>query len=63
MRAFGQGYGKYALPRILGEREVFRVAEYQGVPLFAEAGRTEQPQVIYVPWQRVSVPAVSDGDD
>ncbi|HEX8359087.1 MAG TPA: hypothetical protein VF613_03145, partial [Longimicrobium sp.] len=39
---------KYGLPRVLGVNEVTRVGDFQGVPVFAEAGQT-RPDVIYVP--------------
>jgi hypothetical protein len=42
-------YVKYGLPRVLGVNEVTRVGEFQGVPIFAEAGRTAPYEVIYVP--------------
>jgi hypothetical protein len=42
-------YVKYGLPRVLGVNEVTRVGEYMGVPVFAEAGRTGAPEVLYVP--------------
>ena len=38
---------KYGLPRVLGVNEVTRVGEFQGVPIFAEAGQT-RPDVVYV---------------
>ncbi|HLL84615.1 MAG TPA: hypothetical protein VK420_18255 [Longimicrobium sp.] len=39
---------KYGLPRRLAARELRRVGEYRGVPVFAEAGVT-MPDVFYVP--------------
>ena len=40
-------YVKFGLPRVLGVNEVARMGEYQGVPVFAEAGMT-RPEVVYV---------------
>ncbi|HEY0037493.1 MAG TPA: outer membrane beta-barrel protein [Longimicrobium sp.] len=40
-------YVKFGLPRVLGVNEVTRMGEYQGVPVFAEAGMT-RPEVVYV---------------
>jgi len=45
----GRRYVKYGLPRVLGVNEVTRVADYMGVPVFAEAGATGATEVIYVP--------------
>jgi hypothetical protein len=45
----GRRYVRYGLPRVLGTNEVSRVADYQGVPVFAEAGATGTPEVLYVP--------------
>jgi hypothetical protein len=45
----GRRYVRYGLPRVLGINEVTRVAEYQGVPVFAEAGTAGTPEVLYVP--------------
>jgi hypothetical protein len=45
----GRRYVKYGLPRVLGVTEVTRTAEYQGVSVFAEAGATGTPEVVYVP--------------
>jgi hypothetical protein len=42
-------YVRYGLPRVLGVNEVSRTAEYQGVPVFAEAGAAGTPEVLYVP--------------
>ena len=39
---------RYGLPRVLGVNEVTRVGDFQGVPIFAEAGQT-RPDVVYVP--------------
>jgi hypothetical protein len=39
---------RYGLPRVLGVNEVTRMGEFQGVPLFAEAGQS-RPEVVYVP--------------
>jgi hypothetical protein len=38
---------KYGLPRVLGVGEVTGVGEFQGTPVFAEAGQT-RPDVVYV---------------
>jgi hypothetical protein len=43
----GRRFVKFGLPRILGTGDVARVGEYQGVPVFAEAGM-ERPDVVYV---------------
>ena len=45
----GRRYVKYGLPRVLGVTEVTRVGEFQGVSVFAEAGATGTPEVLYVP--------------
>jgi hypothetical protein len=45
----GRRYVKYGLPRVLGVNEVTRVGEFQGVSVFAEAGSTTAPEVVYVP--------------
>ncbi len=45
----GRRYVKYGLPRVLGVNEVTRVGEFQGVSVFAEAGATGTPEVLYVP--------------
>jgi hypothetical protein len=45
----GRRYVKYGLPRVLGVNEVTRVADVQGVTVFAEAGATGATEVIYVP--------------
>jgi hypothetical protein len=42
-------YVRYGLPRVLAVNEVMRSGEYQGIPLFAEAGMTGTPEVLYVP--------------
>jgi hypothetical protein len=42
-------YVRYGLPRVLGVNEVTRGGEYQGVPLFVEAGAMGTPEVLYVP--------------
>lgn len=49
VKAFGKRYVKYGLPRVIGVSEVVRRDEYKGVPVFAEAGLTGTPEVIYVP--------------
>jgi hypothetical protein len=45
----GRRYVKYGLPRVLGVTEVTRTGEFQGVSVFAEAGATGTPEVVYVP--------------
>jgi hypothetical protein len=45
----GRRYVRYGLPRVLGVSEVTRSADYQGVTVFAEAGATGTPEVLYVP--------------
>ncbi len=45
----GRRYVRYGLPRVLGINDVSRVADYQGIPVFAEAGMTGTPEVLYVP--------------
>jgi hypothetical protein len=45
----GRRYVKYGLPRILGVTEVSRTADYQGVPVFAEAGAMGGTEVLYLP--------------
>jgi hypothetical protein len=43
----GRRFVKYGLPRVLGVNDVRRAGEYQGVPVFAEAGMA-RPDVVYV---------------
>jgi hypothetical protein len=45
----GRRYVRYGLPRVLGVNEVTRTGEFQGVSVFAEAGATGTPEVVYVP--------------
>ena len=45
----GRRYVRYGLPRVLGVSEVSRTADFSGVPVFAEAGATGTPEVLYVP--------------
>lgn len=51
---FDRDYGpplravKYRLPRVLSPREIVPVKPYRGVAVFAEAGITGEPEVIYV---------------
>jgi hypothetical protein len=45
----GRRYVKYGRARVLGAREVERTGEYQGTPLFREAGESGDPIVLYVP--------------
>jgi hypothetical protein len=49
IRVNGRRYVRYGLPRVLGVSELMRSAEYQGVPVFAEAGAQGTPEVLYVP--------------
>ncbi|HET7462730.1 MAG TPA: hypothetical protein VFJ82_15860, partial [Longimicrobium sp.] len=42
-------YVKYGLPRVLGVTEVTSSTNFQGVPVFVEAGATGTPDVVYVP--------------
>jgi len=42
-------YVKYGIPRVLGMHEITPVAQYEGVPIFAEAGRTGPWEVLYLP--------------
>ncbi|HEX8431800.1 MAG TPA: hypothetical protein VF625_10945 [Longimicrobium sp.] len=44
----GRRYVKYGLPRVLGVSEVARVGDFQGVPVFAEPGMMNRPDVVYV---------------
>ena len=44
----GRRFVKFGLPRVLGVNDVTRTGEYQGVPVFAEAGMA-RPDVVYVP--------------
>lgn len=43
----GRRFVKFGLPRVVGVGEVTRSGEYQGVPVFAEAGMA-RPDVVYV---------------
>ena len=45
----GRRYVKYGLPRVLGVNEVTRAGETMGVSVFAEAGATGTPEVVYLP--------------
>jgi hypothetical protein len=45
----GRRYVKYGLPRVLGVNEVTRVADYMGVPVFAETGGSASSEVLYIP--------------
>ena len=45
----GRRYVRYGLPRVLGVNEVRRMGDFQGIPVFAEAGMTGTPEVLYVP--------------
>jgi hypothetical protein len=46
----GERYVKFGLPRVFGAGErLTRVGGFQGTPLFAEAGGTGTPDVVYVP--------------
>jgi hypothetical protein len=44
----GRRFVKFGTPRVLGVNDVVRAGEYQGIPVFAEAG-TARPEVVYVP--------------
>jgi hypothetical protein len=45
----GGQYGKYGLPRQLNPAEVEAASDYQGVPLFIEAGNyVDAPEILYV---------------
>jgi Outer membrane protein beta-barrel domain len=44
----GRRFVKFGMPRVLGVNDVVRADEYQGIPVFAEAG-TARPDVVYVP--------------
>jgi hypothetical protein len=44
----GRRYVRFGLPRVLGTGEVTRIAEHQGVPVFAETGAA-RPEVVYLP--------------
>jgi hypothetical protein len=44
----GRRFVKFGLPRVLGVNDVTRTGEYQGVPVFAQAGMA-RPDVVYVP--------------
>jgi hypothetical protein len=49
IRVNGRVYVKYGLPRVLGVNEVIRTADFQGVPVFTEAGARAKTEVVYVP--------------
>lgn len=50
LRHRGRRYRKYGLPRVLGVSEIARVTSSVGpVPLFAETGAPDLPEVLYVP--------------
>ncbi|HEY0022216.1 MAG TPA: outer membrane beta-barrel protein [Longimicrobium sp.] len=44
----GRRYVRFGLPRVLGTGEVARIADHQGVPVFAQAGAA-RPEVVYLP--------------
>jgi hypothetical protein len=48
VRFRGRMLMKYGLPRILAPEEVQRAGEFRGMPLFAEAGVSGIPEVVYV---------------
>jgi hypothetical protein len=45
----GHRYLKYGLPRVLGINEIERAGEWDGVPIFIEAGDTASVPVLYLP--------------
>jgi hypothetical protein len=47
----GKGYVKYGLPRVLGVTEVKKIADYDGISVFAE-DRPGIPEVVYLPVRR-----------
>jgi hypothetical protein len=49
IRFRGNRYVKYGRARVLGAWEVERAGEYQGTPLFREAGESGDPVVLYIP--------------
>jgi hypothetical protein len=49
IRLRGNRYVKYGQPRVLGPGEVERAGEYQGTPLFREAGESGDPVILYIP--------------
>lgn len=44
----GRRFVKFGTPRVLGVNDVVRAGEYQGIPVFAEAGAA-RTEVLYVP--------------
>ncbi|HYW12922.1 MAG TPA: hypothetical protein VE871_13270 [Longimicrobium sp.] len=44
----GRRFVKFGMPRVLGVNDVVRAGEYQGIPVFAEAGAARS-EVLYVP--------------
>jgi hypothetical protein len=44
-----QRYVKYGIARVLGIQEIRRVGEHRGVPLFAEVGDDDLPDILYIP--------------
>ncbi|HEX9938901.1 MAG TPA: outer membrane beta-barrel protein [Longimicrobium sp.] len=44
----GRRFVKFGMPRVLGVNDVVGAGEYQGIPLFADAGAA-RPDVVYVP--------------
>lgn len=45
----GYRYIRYGLPRVLGTNEIERAGEYDGVPIFVEAGDTTSVPTLYLP--------------
>ncbi|HEU0016543.1 MAG TPA: hypothetical protein VFQ45_22875 [Longimicrobium sp.] len=45
----GVRYAKYGLPRVVRREELVRYGEYRGIALFADAGATGRPEILYVP--------------
>jgi hypothetical protein len=49
IRFDGRTFARYGDPRLLGIGEVMPVGEYRGVGVYAEAGLTGPPAVLYLP--------------
>lgn len=49
IRVMDRTYVKFGLPRVVSPTDVARVGEFQGVGVFAEAGATTPPVVLYLP--------------
>lgn len=48
VRVRGRRYVKDGLPRVVESEEVVRVGEYRGIPVFAAAGQSGIPGVVYL---------------